>query len=103
MTFSIDKLLGSKNAGKLFDVVLVQLMLRSHVLGLLGHLVQEVPGLALSKNHHWHEVKTLIMKVLCLVSYFILPHEPVCSVKNRNDKEVEIDRVGLYTLPCHHC
>jgi len=36
------------NAGKLFNVVLVELMLRGHVLRLLRHLVQEVPSLALS-------------------------------------------------------
>ena len=86
-------------------MVLVQLMLRSHVLGLLGHLVQEVPGFALSKSYHCYEVKPLVMKVLGVlyVLHFILPHEPVCSVKDKNDKEVEIDRFGLYTLPYHHC
>ena len=52
-----------KNAGKLFNMVLVQLMLRSHVLGLLGHLVQEVPGFALSKSYHCYEVKPLVVKV----------------------------------------
>lgn len=44
-----------KNAGKLFDMVLVQLVLRGHVLGLLGHLVQEVASLALNKDFHQHE------------------------------------------------
>ena len=44
-----------KNAGKLFDMVLVQLVFRGHVLGLLGHLVQEVASLALNKDFHQHE------------------------------------------------
>merc|ERR1719239_842114 len=35
-----------KKAGKLFNVVLVQLVLRRHVLGLLSHLVQEIASLA---------------------------------------------------------
>ena len=42
-------------ARQLFNMVLVQLMLGGHVLGLLGHLVQEVPGLALDKDFHQHE------------------------------------------------
>ena len=52
------------NAGKLFNVVLVKLMLRGHVLRLLRHLVQEVPSLALDKSYNHHEVKQLVMKVL---------------------------------------
>ena len=47
------------NAGKLFDVVLVKLMLRGHILRLLSHLVQEVPSLALDKSYNHHEVKQL--------------------------------------------
>ena len=39
-----------KKTGKLFNVVLVQLVLRCHVLGLLSHLVQEVASLALRKR-----------------------------------------------------
>ena len=50
----------SKKAGQLFDMVLVQLVLRRHVLGLLGNLVQEVASLALRK-HCWHEAKPLIL------------------------------------------
>ena len=42
-------ILGQKT-GKLFNVVLVQLVLRCHVLGLLSHLVQEVDSLALRKR-----------------------------------------------------
>ena len=36
-------------------MVLVQLMLGGHVLGLLGHLVQEVASLALDKDYHQYE------------------------------------------------
>ena len=63
------------------------------------------PRLCPEQSYHCYEVKPLVMKVLGVlyVLHFILPHEPVCSVKDRNDKEVEIDRFGLYTLPYHHC
>ena len=39
-------------ARQLFNMVLVQLMLGGHVLGLLGHLVQEVASLALRNYQH---------------------------------------------------
>ena len=78
---------------KLFNVVLVQLVLRRHVLGLLSDLVQEVTSLALRKRltFCWHEAKP----VICVVFYtnFILPREqPVCSIKDSNDKGARNER-----------
>ena len=91
--FGITSNSHGKRAGKLFDMVLVQLVLRRHVLGLLGNLVQEVTSLALRKRltFCWHEAKP----VICVVFYtnFILPREqPVCSIKDSNDKGARNER-----------
>ena len=70
-------------------MVLVQLMLGSHVLRLLRHLVQEVASLALRKIKGRTRVKN--RQVSLAMSLHFLPHEPVCSTKDRCDKEVRID------------
>ena len=50
ITSNGHQIIPGKDAGKLFNVILVQLVLRRHVLGLLSHLVQEVASLALRKR-----------------------------------------------------
>ena len=75
---------------ELFDMVLVQLMLGSHVLRLLSHLVQEVASLALRKRKGETRVKK--KKVSLAICLYFLPHEPVCGKKDRCDKEARIDR-----------
>ena len=68
-------------------MVLVQLVLGSHVLRLLRHLVQEVASLALRKVR----VKLACKRVYLVISLHLLPHEPVCSTKDRRDKKVRVD------------